>query len=216
MLAPAGPLESDAHSTVSATAKGALIGTPAYMSPEQARGGEVTRRSDVWAFGTILFEMLTGTRAFTGDTTSDVLAAILRGTADLSALPPSTPPAIARLVRRCLEREPKARLHDIGDARLEIEDAERALRGERSSETPVNSAPAGATRSNRLVLGSAVLIAAAALAVAAYLLTSEREARTAGGSPADGAAPRHALLQCAGGVARRAPNRVRHCSRERR
>ena len=107
-----------------------MIGTTPYMSPEQARGAEVTRRSDVWAFGAILFEMLTGKRAFTGPTTSDVLAAILQGTPDWSALPPATPPAIARLVRRCLEREPKARLHDIGDARLEIEDAERALRGE--------------------------------------------------------------------------------------
>ena len=117
--------------TVTATGTGVLIGTTSYMSPEQARGIEVTRRSDVWAFGAILFEMLTGRRAFTGRTTSDVLAAILQGAPDLSALPPETPPAIARLIRRCLERDPKARLHDIGDARLDIEDVERALRDER-------------------------------------------------------------------------------------
>ena len=111
------------------TAPDAIIGTTPYMSPEQARGAEVTRQSDVWAFGAVLFEMLTGTRAFTGQTTADVLAAILQGTPDVSALPSNTPLAIARLIRRCLERDPKARLRDIGDARLEIEDVERALRG---------------------------------------------------------------------------------------
>ena len=89
--------------TASLTEQGVLMGTTSYMSPEQARGAEVTRRSDVWAFGTVLFEMLTGTRAFTGPTTSDVLAAILQRTPDLSALPPQTPsgnraarPAVSR------------------------------------------------------------------------------------------------------------------------
>ena len=131
MLDRAGQGGSVEQPTVTATGTGVLIGTTSYMSPEQARGIEVTRRSDVWAFGAILFEMLTGKRAFTGQTTSDVLAAILQGAPDLSALPPETPPAIARLIRRCLERDPKARLHDIGDARLDIEDVERALRDER-------------------------------------------------------------------------------------
>ena len=162
--------------TASLTEQGVLIGTASYMSPEQARGAAVTRRSDVWAFGAVLFEMLTGTRAFTGPTTSDVLAAILQRTPDLSALPPQTPPAIARLVRRCLERDPKARLHDIGDARLEIEDAERSLRGE----LPVqrrqrHSATARAVRSRRSILGWVAMIAVAALALAAYLFSLRSE-----------------------------------------
>ena len=104
------------------------------MSPEQTRGAEVTRRSDVWAFGAVLFEMLSGRVAFAGPTPSDVVAGILQRTPDWSALPPTTPAAITRLLKRCLERESRARLHDIGDARLEIEDAERTLRdGEQAS-----------------------------------------------------------------------------------
>jgi serine/threonine protein kinase len=150
------------QATVSATSRGVLIGTTSYMSPEQARGGEVTRQSDVWAFGAILFEMLAGKRPFTGATTSDVLAAILRGTPDWTALPAARPATIVRLVRRCLEREPKARVHDIGDARLELEDAERALH-----EHP----PAAHTRA-RSARGIVLMIAGAAfaaLAIAAYL-----------------------------------------------
>jgi eukaryotic-like serine/threonine-protein kinase len=118
----------EATMTANGTAAGVVIGTAPYMSPEQARAERVTRQSDIWSFGAMLFEMLSGRRAFAGPTTSDVLAAILMTTPDWNALPPSTPPSIVRLVRRCLEREPKARLRDIGDARLELEDAERALR----------------------------------------------------------------------------------------
>ena len=146
------------------------------MSPEQARGSEVTRRSDVWAFGAILFEMLTGTRAFTGRTTPDVLAAILRETPDFNALPAATPPSIARLIRRCLEREPKSRLHDIGDARLEIEDAERALRGDHPADAQATGhRPARAGRWSRGVLVSAAIAGAAVLALAAYIFLPRSE-----------------------------------------
>ena len=122
----------------------------------------MTRRSDIWAFGAILFEMLTGQRAFAGKTTSDVLAAILERMPDWSELPPATPPSIARLIRRCLEREPKARLHDIGDARLEIEDAERAQRGENphGAHAPVHR-PASWLSSRRALV--AAIVGAAAL-----------------------------------------------------
>ena len=176
MLDRAGHAASVEQPTVTATGTGVLIGTTSYMSPEQARGVEVTRRSDVWAFGAILFEMLTGKRAFTGQTTSDVLAAILQRRPDLSALPATTPPAIARLIRRCLERDPKARLHDIGDARLEIEDVERALR----DESPVDAQavarrPAGGALSKGSVLGWAVMLGVAALALAAYIFSPARE-----------------------------------------
>jgi serine/threonine protein kinase len=107
------------------TAMGVILGTAAYMSPEQAKGRAVDQRADIWAFGCVLYEMLTGTRAFKGDDVSDTLAAVLRDAPDFVALPASTPPAIARLLRRCLEREVRSRLRSIGDARLELDEAER-------------------------------------------------------------------------------------------
>jgi serine/threonine-protein kinase len=109
--------------TAQMTAAGVLLGTAAYMSPEQARGKPVDRRADIWAFGVILFEMLAGRRLFGGETTSDVLAAVLRAEPDWSELPAGTPVPISRLLRRCLDRDPRERLHDIADARLEIEEA---------------------------------------------------------------------------------------------
>ncbi len=109
------------------TESGVVLGTAPYMSPEQARGQAVDRRTDIWAFGVILFEMLTGTRLFRGDTTSDVLAAVLRSEVEWDRLPGATPPAARRLLRRCLEREPRERLHDFADARIEISEALREL-----------------------------------------------------------------------------------------
>jgi len=123
------PEESDAdltHSptlTAQMTAAGVLLGTAAYMSPEQARGKPVDKRADIWAFGCVLWEMLIGQRLFTGDTVSDVLAAVLREEPDWKGLPASTPVAVRRLLRRCLQRDPGRRFHDIADARLEIEEA---------------------------------------------------------------------------------------------
>jgi serine/threonine-protein kinase len=111
----------------SATESGVILGTAPYMSPEQARGQAVDRRTDIWAFGVILFEMLTGTRLFHGGTTSDVLAAVLRSEVQWDRLPAATPPAARRLLRRCLEREPRERLHDFADARIEISQALREL-----------------------------------------------------------------------------------------
>jgi serine/threonine-protein kinase len=108
--------------TAQMTAAGVLLGTAAYMSPEQARGKTADKRADIWAFGVMLFEMLTGVRMFEGETTSDVLAAVSRAEPDWSQLPPETPTPIRRLLHRCLDRDPRARLHDIADARLEIEE----------------------------------------------------------------------------------------------
>ena len=99
-----------------------LLGTAAYMSPEQARGKEVDKRADIWAFGCVLYEMLTGRTAFGGETISDIIAAILDRAIDWTALPTETPARIHRLLRRCLEREADRRLHDIADARIEIDD----------------------------------------------------------------------------------------------
>jgi Tol biopolymer transport system component len=104
-----------------ATMAGVILGTAAYMSPEQARGKSVDKRSDVFAFGCVLYEMLTGMQAFTGDTVSDTLAAILKSDVQASAFPESTPRAIRELLKRCLEKDVKLRLRDIGEARIAID-----------------------------------------------------------------------------------------------
>jgi Tol biopolymer transport system component len=111
--------------SVHATQAGVILGTAAYMSPEQARGKGVDRRADIWAFGCVLFEMLTARQAFdtAGGTVSDAVAAILRGEPEWGALPASTPAAVRRLLIRCLKKDSQERLHDIADARLDIDEA---------------------------------------------------------------------------------------------
>ena len=103
-----------------ATQLGVILGTAAYMAPEQARGKPVDKRADIWAFGVIVYEMITGRRAFAGDEISDVLAAVLRQDVDWSALPAATPPLMRRLLERCLDRDVKMRLRDIGEARVAL------------------------------------------------------------------------------------------------
>ena len=115
--------------TAAATRDGIVIGTAAYMSPEQARGKPIDKRTDIWAFGVLLYEMLTGHQAFRGETVSDTLAAILMRDPDWSALPASAPAPVRKLLARCLERDRNHRLHDIADARIEIEEALAELRG---------------------------------------------------------------------------------------
>ena len=105
------------------TADGLILGTCAYMSPEQARALPVDRRTDVWAFGCLLFEMLAGRRAFAGETVSETMTAVLEREPDWSELPEATPHTVRRLLRRCLEKDPHHRLHDIADVRIEIDDA---------------------------------------------------------------------------------------------
>jgi Tol biopolymer transport system component len=120
-----------------ATEVGIVLGTAAYMAPEQARGRAVDRRADIWAFGVVLYEMLTGRRAFQGPEISDVLAAVLRQDIDWAALPTTTPQRLRRLLERCLDRDAKTRLRDIGEARIEIARLE--------SGTPESLATAAAT-----------------------------------------------------------------------
>jgi len=105
-----------------ATQAGIILGTAGYMSPEQAKGKAVDRRADIWAFGCVLYEMLTGRQAFSGETTTDVLAVVVRAEPDWNALPATTPIAIQKLLLRCLIKDPKQRLRDIGEARITIEE----------------------------------------------------------------------------------------------
>jgi len=112
-----------ATATMEGTQDGVILGTVAYMSPEQARGQLVDKRADVWAFGCVLFEMLSGRMAFSGQTISDTIAAVLEREPVWDRLPAATPKGIRRLLRRCLEKDPKQRLRDIGDARIELDEA---------------------------------------------------------------------------------------------
>ncbi len=115
--------DGTSDSPTSLLTQGLILGTIPYMSPEQVRGKSIDRRSDIWAFGCMLFETLTGRRPFGGETASDIIAAILEREPDWRMLPAATPPAIEALIRRCLQKDPGRRLKDIGDARLELEEA---------------------------------------------------------------------------------------------
>ena len=142
------------------TVQGAVMGTAAYMSPEQARGQVADKRSDIFAFGGVLYEMLTGRMAFPGATISDTLAAVLRGEPDWNTLPADTPPAIRRMLRRCLEKDPTRRLHDVADARIEIEDV---LSGDVPAIAPTSTLP----RQRSSLPIAMALVAVAALAAGA-------------------------------------------------
>jgi serine/threonine-protein kinase len=107
--------------TISPTQAGMILGTAAYMSPEQARGKPVDKRADIWAFGVVLYEMLTGRRMYSGETVSDTLASVIKDAPDLASLPATTPYAIRYLLRRCLEKDPRRRLQAIGEARCTLE-----------------------------------------------------------------------------------------------
>src|SRR6266852_711313 len=109
--------------SAAATMQGTILGTAAYMSPEQARGKSVDKRTDIWAFGCALYELLTGMRAFEGETTTEILAAVLKEEPDWQALSASTPRRIRDLLVRCLQKDLRRRLHDATDARIEIEEA---------------------------------------------------------------------------------------------
>jgi eukaryotic-like serine/threonine-protein kinase len=150
--------------TASSLSGGAILGTAAYMSPEQARGKTVDKRTDIWAYGCVLYEMLTGRKAFAGETASDAIAAILQREPDWTKLPAAVPAPVSRLLRRCLEKDPNRRLRDIGDARLEVDDA-------LSSPTQADlQKPAVMTRRNAIsaLAGAAVGAATGVFAIRRY------------------------------------------------
>ena len=163
-LDPAGPRDESPTLTLDRTHAGTIAGTVPYMSPEQARGLEVDKRTDVWAFGCVLYEMLTGRSAFGRATPTDTLAAVIHSEPDWDALPPRTPPAVRRLLQRCLEKDVRRRLRDIGDAEPD------------ETETPV-----AASRSARwvmvIVAAAVVTVAAAALMIAGFPARSTPVAR---------------------------------------
>ena len=156
------------------TSGGAALGTAPYMSPEQARGEAVDKRTDIWAFGCVVYEMLSGRRAFGGATTSDAIASLLTAEPEWDALPAHVPPSVRTLLRRCLTRDLSRRLQDIGDARIELEDA---LQGR---SLPNRAVKGGDARSRRLVAVAALGFALLAGALAYRLLTRT----TSGGLPA--------------------------------
>ncbi|MBY0497528.1 MAG: serine/threonine-protein kinase [Cyanobacteria bacterium] len=150
--------------SIHATQAGIILGTAAYMSPEQARGKFVDKRTDIWSFGVVLYEMLTGRTVFAGDTLSDTIALVLTREADWSALPPDTPVGVRRLLRRALERDPRRRLRDIGEARLELDPASVEFR--EVPATPVRPRSSAAGAMLRIAAASA---AGAAIAAAVFV-----------------------------------------------
>ena len=140
------------------TRHGMVLGTAAYMAPEQARGGAIDKRADIWAFGVVCYEMLTGERLFAGDSVVDTLSAVMRQEIDLGRLPPSTPRRLRELLRHCLERNPKNRQRDIGDARIVLDEA---IRGDGGREVGgrVAAAPRGASRRELLAWVAVAVVA---------------------------------------------------------
>jgi serine/threonine-protein kinase len=146
-----------AHSpTFMGTMPGMILGTAAYLSPEQARGKIVDRRTDIWSFGCVLYECLTGHLAFQGETVSDTIAKILERPMDWSALPKQTPPRLRELLERCLERDPKRRLRDMGDARITLEEI-KSGRHAAADHAAAAAAPANPRRTAALIAAAAIL-----------------------------------------------------------
>ncbi|MBI4902639.1 MAG: serine/threonine-protein kinase [Acidobacteria bacterium] len=156
----------------SPTMAGMIMGTAGYMAPEQARGMRVDKRADIWAFGVVLFEMLSGQEMFPGETVSDSLAAVLRADFDWAKLPATTPPAIRKLLRRSLERDRKKRLADIADARIEIEEALSSPEEAASVSVPLAGPPPGTGR-----LPWAVAVACLGVALVVSLVAWWRASR---------------------------------------
>ena len=158
---PAGDPSQSPTLTAAATQMGMIMGTAAYMSPEQARGKTVDKRTDIWAFGCVLYEMLTGQRVFEGSDVSETLAQVIMKDIAWSALPTGTPQPISQVLRRCLERDPKRRLRDIGDATLETAGGERFDVGS----VNVCFQPAFWQRPGAIAIGAALLVVVTGLAV---------------------------------------------------
>jgi Tol biopolymer transport system component len=167
--------------THAATVAGVILGTAAYMAPEQARGKVVDRRADVWAFGVLLWEMLTGRTMFGGETVTDVIASVVTREPDLEALPAATPRAVKRLIARCLRKDPRQRLPDIGAARLELQEVKSGGGLDGAGEAPPpQAAAAGRGRTlERLAWAAALVLMAGAAGTLAFIRARDVPARPA-------------------------------------
>jgi len=177
-LADEGPGPDPSESpTMTGTIAGVILGTAAYMSPEQARSQRVDKRTDVWAFGCVFFEMLTGKSAFGRETVTDTLAAVVGAEPDWKLLPAGTPASIRRLLTRCFQKDARRRLHDIADARIEIEDAVAA---------PAEAAPAPTPRRwPRVALPALAIGMVTVLLLLLWVARDKFGSRIAGLSPTD-------------------------------
>jgi eukaryotic-like serine/threonine-protein kinase len=153
-------VEAATITTPAMTRAGIILGTAAYMAPEQAKGKPLDRRADIWAFGVVLYEMLTGRAAFDGETVTEVLAAVITQDADLSRLPAETPPALRQLLARCLQKDPRVRLRDIGEARILLEGPLDPPASVAPATAPA-AAPSRARRPGTLAAAAALLALAA-------------------------------------------------------
>ncbi len=177
-----GPLQDSPTLSVAATQGGVILGTAGYMSPEQAKGKAVDRRADIWAFGCVFYEMLTGRQAFSGETTTEVLAAVVRAEPEWNLLPATTPIAIQKLLQRCLTKEPKQRLRDIGEARITIEETLSGLSDAGAPLVPGLGAEEGAPqqfwrRGLPWALAGFLVLAVAALIIVGALRAPRSSAR---------------------------------------
>jgi len=166
----AGDISASPTLSLAATRAGLILGTAGYMAPEQAKGGSVDRRADIWSFGVVLFEMLSGKRLIDEPTASEALAAVLKSELNIGLLPPSTPPRIRRLVERCLQRDPRQRLQAIGEARIILDSPETE---------PTSAAPSvrhSALRTPHSATAAIVLLAIGFVAVAAIAWRATRPA----------------------------------------
>ncbi len=181
--APQSDLAGSPKLTATDGGERSILGTPAYMSPEQARGKPLDKRTDIWSFGCVLYEMLTGRQASAGETVSDTIAAILEREPEWKALPDTTPVTVRQLLHRCFEKDPRHRLRDIGDAQIELDDA---LAG-RATAAPIARR---ARRERTAWIALALVTLAAALAVGSVLFLQR--------APADTRAYRSSILPPAG------------------
>jgi eukaryotic-like serine/threonine-protein kinase len=170
------------------TMAGVILGTAAYMSPEQARGRAVDKRTDIWSFGCVLFEMLAGKAAFGGETLTDIVAEVVKNEPDWSHLPPDLSPAVRSLLRRCLQKDSARRLHDAADARIELEDASG-----HDSASGIARPRTRFPRSGSWLPAAAVV--AAAVVIAGFLISRSLQNRS---PPLDGGVKRFAIAMPSG------------------